>query len=249
MSRTTLSIIISAILLLAAASVALAHYPWILVLEEEPVLRFEIGWGHNFPRDGVMDPERIASLSLAGPDGSLREFPVSAEPSHNAGELELSGLYILAAQQVPSFYSRTAEGGQRGSRAEFPEVLRCSHSANSMKALVSRGKNGDPGRVLGHPLEIVPLADPAGLGAGETLPVKVLYQGRPFQGTVEATWDGQSDKEIPAVTTETDASGVARIPLAGSGTWLVAVNVQEPYPDPAVCDHNSYTATLTLTIP
>lgn len=233
------------LLLALTLTPAHAHYPWLTVVEEEP-LRFEVGWGHEFPSDGHLDVTRLAEVVLVEPDGDRRALALEEGTTHVAGTLAESGVYILAARQVPSFYSLTADGGRRGSRLDHPEALSCSESANSMKALVAHGSGGDPARLLGHPLEILPLVDPAGLKAGDELPVRVLFRGEPFQGQVEATWDTHPDKDEYAVTNVTDEMGRTSIPLGSAGLWLVTAKVQEPHADKALCDYQTYTATLTF---
>ncbi len=246
--RTAASIVLCIALIFRVGLVpAQAHYPWLTVSEKEP-MRFEVGWGHKFPKDGILGDDRIASAMLVHPDGAVRELSLGAQDAHPIGTLAPSGLHILAAKQRPGFYSRTHQGGRVGSKIDHPEALSCSESANTMKALISRGEGGDPGRLLGHALEIVPLTDPASLGVGDEFAVRIVFQGKPFRGTVEATWAGFPDKEGYAVTRETDAGGEVRIPLSHGGLWLVKAATRVPYPDAAVCDHRSYTATLTFRV-
>ncbi len=246
--RTAPFIVLCAALIFCVGLVpAQAHYPWLTVSDEEP-MRFVVGWGHDFPKDGILGADRIASATLVLPDGTVRELSLGTQDAHLVGAMAPSGLHILAAEQRPGFYSRTHQGGRAGSKIDHPGALSCSESANTMKALISRGEGGDPGRLLGHALEIVPLADPASLGVGDEFAVRILFQGKPFRGTVEATWAGFPDKESYAVTRETDASGEVRIPLSHGGLWLVKAATRVPYPDAAVCDHRSHTATLTFRI-
>lgn len=227
-------------------SPAQAHFPWLAVLDPDP-LRFEIGWGHSFPRDGILAVERIASARLHLPDGGVRELVLNPGDEHSAGSLPEPGLYLLALRQRPGFYSQTADGGRSGSRLDFPEALSCSESANSMKALFSTGgTGGDPALVVGHLLEILPLVDPTDLKVGDELPVRILFRGAPYAGTLEATWDGYPDKDDHALSLSTDETGLARLPLSDAGLWLVIVRVQEPHVDKTVCDYQTYTATLTF---
>ena len=240
------SLLPAVLLLCLVLTPAHAHYPWLTVLEQNP-LRFELSWGHEFPRDGILAVERIAAVHLVLPDGSVRDLVLSPGDAHSAGPLADTGLHVLAATQVPSFYSLTADGGKRGSRADYPEALSCSQSENSMKTLISRGgTEGTPGQAVGHPLEILPLADPAALQAGDEFPVRVLFRGAPFSGTLEATWDGYRGDGEYALSAETDEAGEARIPLSSAGFWKVVARMQEPHPTPELCDYQTYTSTLTF---
>jgi uncharacterized GH25 family protein len=235
------------VLFAATPEAARAHYPWLTVLTEEPLV-FELGWGHEFPGDSILEAGRVESVTLSHPDGTTKSISLVEDATHLAGSLAQTGAHLLGAVQAPGYYSRTPQGGRSGSRIDHPAALTCSQSANTMKALISRGRGGEPSRLLGHALELVPLADPGTLEVGEELPLQLLFHGRPFQGTIDATWTGHPAKGKYAESTPTDGDGRARIKLAGAGLWLVKATTREPYPEPAVCDHRSFTATLTFRV-
>ena len=71
---------------------------------------------------------------------------------------------------------------------------------------------------VGLALEIVPLADPTRLHAGDTLAVRVLQNGRPKAGLpLRAITRGR-----PPSSVTTDANGEATMALASGGPWLIA---------------------------
>ncbi|MDF1502597.1 DUF4198 domain-containing protein [Roseisolibacter sp. H3M3-2] len=73
-------------------------------------------------------------------------------------------------------------------------------------------------RPAGLPLELVPLADPTALRAGDSLDVRLLRRGRPLaDAQVRAV--GPDGRPRPA--RRTDADGVVTLPLAADGRWLV----------------------------
>lgn len=90
-------------------------------------------------------------------------------------------------------------------------------------------------RVAGHPVEFVPLSDPAALRAGDTLAVRLLYRGRPLAGAhvhAGAAASGEVVPRTPAgsaapatsdgdLSLITDAIGLARVPVARAGTWNI----------------------------
>lgn len=66
---------------------------------------------------------------------------------------------------------------------------------------------------LGMKIEIVPLADPANLKPGDTLPIEVLYNGKPLANAqVEIA---STAKLEPAGRTGTNGRLIVRIPIAG----------------------------------
>jgi uncharacterized GH25 family protein len=85
--------------------------------------------------------------------------------------------------------------------------------------------------VLGHELEIVPLADPLAVSAGETLAVRVLFQGRPLE-RANLCWDHPGNGEDFTGQTWTDRGGDALIPIARSGLMtLRLVHMTRPMTD------------------
>lgn len=104
---------------------------------------------------------------------------------------------------------------------------------------------------LGHALEIVPEKDPATLAAGESLPVKVFFRGKPLAGVrVSAASAGAEIKghDFP-VTAETDADGRALLKLDRGGLWYARLIHMVPAQDDPEVDWRSFFATLTFEVP
>lgn len=84
---------------------------------------------------------------------------------------------------------------------------------------------------LGHKLEIVPERDPLALPAGEPLPLRLYFEGRPLAGaTVELisldVLGGRLTRQV------TDAEGRARLKLPRVGSWLVNAIWSKPVDRP-----------------
>lgn len=119
------------------------------------------------------------------------------------------------------------------------------------KALLAVGPlGGETGsgydRQAGLPLELVPEADPYGLAPGGSLPVRLLYQGKPLAGVrFEARREGGT--EPVAGRTDGDGRFVLRLPAAG--LWLIkAVHMVEA-PAGSGADWESFWASLTFELP
>ncbi len=128
-----------------------------------------------------------------------------------------------------------------------------------IKAVVQIGDKRSDGfkARLGYPIEIVPLQNPYSLKAGETLEALVLSHGKPLANAlVYASFAGHhahaktasgEERHEEAVTTRTDANGVAKIKLAKHGQWYIRLIHMVPSKQKDV-DYESNWATLTFEI-
>ncbi len=95
------------------------------------------------------------------------------------------------------------------------------------KLLLDVGSAGGEDRAVGMPLELIAERNPYRLAAGEKLPVRLLYQGKPIAG-VQITAISKADP-TKRHNFRTDAAGRADITLAASGPWLLnAVHMIAP---------------------
>jgi uncharacterized GH25 family protein len=104
--------------------------------------------------------------------------------------------------------------------------------------------------VLGHDLELVPLADPASLRPRENLRVRVLFRGQRLAGAEVERGDGLTpvkEDELPRF--KTDADGVATIPLPKAGPVLLAIDHRvAPSETPDLAAADLYNATLWFAV-
>ncbi len=246
------TILIAMVFFLLVSTHAYAHFPWITLHDGDDatqVREFEFGWGHHFSDDGNLSADRIDSIKLAEPGGAIRDISVKDGVVYTIDELDAAGMYTIAAVQKGGYYTRTTQGGRSGSKTDHPNAISCGFSNNTMKALFSKGdSNQDAAHILDHPLEIVPLADPAELNPNEMFPVKVLFHGKPFTGMISATWEGFQESDAFAIEKQVNKDGTVEIPIRNKGLWMIMVHTSEDYPDPDVCDRLNYTATLTFRI-
>lgn len=115
------------------------------------------------------------------------------------------------------------------------------------KLLMSVGGAGGEDRPTGMPLELVAERNPYQLGAGEMLPVRLLFNGKPIEG-VQITAFSKTDT-INRQRVRTDAEGRARIALPTAGPWLLnAVHMLPPSPREKA-DWTSFWASMTFARP
>jgi len=236
-------------------SPALAHFPWINLADYTPesgkAVKMSIGWGHNYPLGGFLKKEDLEDIFILAPEGTKAPMTsTSILEFETKQSLARPGAYIIAAKRNPGFYTKTTEGGKRQSKVGLKNVIHCSHSQMCMKAIVNVGDGkGQVDALVDHPLEIIPLKNPADLRAGEYLPIQVLLRGKPFNGRIFATYMGFStEKDVFAYTAKTGRNGKGMIRILQPGVWLIKAEHEDHYPDQKECDVESYIATLTFEV-
>ncbi len=120
--------------------------------------------------------------------------------------------------------------------------------ARCAKALVSvGGVTSGSDRAVGLPLELVAEKNPYGLNAGDVLPVRLVYNGKPIAGALVKTFN--RDAAGSPRLARTDADGRVTVTLSHRGEYLVsAVHMIEP-PSGTKADWVSFWASLTFTRP
>jgi uncharacterized GH25 family protein len=201
--------------------------------------------GHGRDRSAWGQPasrvRRLKSLSPAGAEMDLRPVLAArsgADQPFLTGFVE-PGVHLLALESNPAISELPAPRFAMYLREEgLTEVARLREEkgltntpgrelySRRAKALVRVGDASAPqaqvSRPVGMDLEIVPERDPYGLKAGERLPVRVLFHGRPLAGALVKLIDLEAD-EKPFAMARTDASGRAAFEIPQDGAWLVNV--------------------------
>jgi uncharacterized GH25 family protein len=159
------------------------------------------------------------------------------------------GTYLVIGGRGAQWYTKSPTGTQHKPKNQVPEALRCVRSVKFAKAVVNLGgAKGEVSQPVGQTLEVVPLVNPAGLKAGQDLPVLVLFEGKPLpKAPIFATFAGfSSQKNTFAFAAKTDKQGKALVRLWHPGQWLVAAKHELPFADKAKCDKHLYAASLTF---
>jgi hypothetical protein len=116
------------------------------------------------------------------------------------------------------------------------------------KSLVVSGPtdaaHGD--RALGFTLELVAERNPYTVAAGQDLPVRLTYKGRPLPGTLVVAMDRTASNKISA---RSDKDGRVRLQLPHAGMWMVKAVHMIPAPADAKADYESFWASLTFELP
>jgi uncharacterized GH25 family protein len=150
------------------------------------------------------------------------------------------------------YWTKTTTGWEKGKhKLQVKGAVKCVKSGKFCKAIINVGQPGGTvySRKIAHDLEIVPQKDPGTLSAGDRMPVKIIFKGKPLSTDVKATYSGYSKKKDTfAVKTTSDNSGITEIKLKKKGKWLIQVSHRLPSANSRLCDEILYSATLTFEI-
>jgi uncharacterized GH25 family protein len=120
-----------------------------------------------------------------------------------------------------------------------------------LKTFVTTGEGNNEAyrHVIGQKIELIPLENPAGKKVGDTLRVRLLFEGKPVQGAkVSATYAGAKSKPgTYAQSFRTNKDGIALFRLTHRGVWLVRTVYMLPAESQDV-DWESFWASMTFEI-
>jgi uncharacterized GH25 family protein len=205
--------------------------------------------------------ETITDVTHAGTSLVLRHRP------------RRTGQYVVTTVIHPRTVRESAEGFRRYLVLEgAPEILErleregglptdsiSRRYAKYAKTLLQVGEAGPRAfaHVIGHPLEFLPLSDPAAARSADTLRVQLLLHGRPLAGAkvhagsvVRAAGtplDELAGTERHAEL-QTDVNGVVRVAIDRAGIWNIRALYLEPALPAAGVDWETHWATLVFEV-
>lgn len=167
---------------------------------------------------GIIEEGKLVESKLTGNDPELCiDFTVTPK--------DLSQSIILAAIKDGETWSITNEGGKTGSRSSLEasglKVIRATKNDKYAKAFFNTSHDDKNfAQVLGHPLEIIPVTNPADAKVGEYFDVKIILNGQPYTGPVWATYDGFVTEYENTYAYYTEAeNGEAHVKITAPGLW------------------------------
>ena len=271
LKKLTLTGLIVILGVLFSSTAVYACHPWIIANKysqsEEGTIRFHIATGHRYPfGHSFYSNDNTKKMYILTSEGKRCELVPRdlgkgeiSQVQYESKKKMIPGTHILVMEGKGSFGAKTSDGYKRKSKADLKgEKIKgkVSFSRNFCKAVVNiEGKSNGKSysSILGHPLEIVPLKDPAGLRAGDFLPVKILHNGKILEDSVMvyATYMGFSTApDVFAYNSRASykKGGIAEIKILKPGIWMIFVSHKFPYPDADLADEYSYQYTLTFEV-
>jgi uncharacterized GH25 family protein len=218
--------------------------------------------GQDFRGDPVpREAERIARFSAWSAAGDTPIPGVEGTEPAGFATLPKPGLYFLA---YGSHRASVELPGPKFEEYLTLEGLEAIHDlrvkkkqtdapgrevfSRSAKALVIAGDGADNSfdRALGLELELIPEKNPVRLPAGATLPLRLLFRGRPLAGAKVVAF--RKEQPLQKVDARTDKKGHAELPIAAPGTWLIKAVHMIPAPQEIRkdADWESFWASLTF---
>jgi len=211
--------------------------------------------GDPIPRDPALINQFISV------DATGRKPVIGRDGSDPAGLVRVAepGMMVLGYRSNPSPVALAAEkfnqylkeeglddvvamrAKRNQSNAEAREIFsRCAKSL----VLTGAPSEANADQSLGFTLELVAERNPYSLGAGQELPVRLTYEGKPLAGAQVVA----INRLNPAakVVARTDANGRVRVRLADTGVWLIKAVHMIPAPAGANADWASFWASLTF---
>jgi len=119
--------------------------------------------------------------------------------------------------------------------------------AKHVKAILQVGKKqtDDYKTVLGYPVELVPQQNPYKLKKGDTIEILCLKDGKPLAEQVVLAGREEKGKLSSAPELRSDANGIVKLRLEGSGKWYVKFINMMKLNDPNL-NYESKWTTLTF---
>jgi nickel transport protein len=249
-----LASIVVAISATAGAGMVQAHDLWLTTEGGANTRRVVVNYGHPRDRpptaaDKILDlvavtADKQVSLLDGLTPGTSRGAPIVRSRAFADG-----GRTLLAARYDNGYWVKIGDNLYRNvSKRMAPAALDSLWSVKFAKTVTGAGAPWST--VLGHELEIVPLADPATARPRENLRARVLFRGQPLAGADVERGDGVTavkEEELPRF--KTDAEGVATIALPKGGPVLLAIDHRvSPSGTPDLAAADLYNATLSFNL-
>jgi uncharacterized GH25 family protein len=249
------------------AAPLLAHDFWIEPSSFRPpvgsavALRLMVGQG--FRGDPVpRNPALIVEFVLVSDFGEVAIPGRPADEPAGTASISAPGLQVVGYRSGDSFVSLdatkfedylreegleriVAERARRGESAKPSRELfsRCAKALLFAGGAAVRGED----RALGFTLELVAEKNPYGLSAGQELPLRLLFEGKPLEGALVVALPRGEPKQAPSG--RTDKTGRVRLRLPREGPWLIKAVHMVAAPAESGADWRSLWASLTFEIP
>ncbi len=256
-----------ALALAALAAAARAHDFWIEPSTFHPdpgtTVAVSLRVGQDFRGEPVpRNPAVIERFVLVS---ERAETPIDGLPGADpAGEIALpsAGLYWIAYRSGRSPVTLDAEKFEKYLEEEGLEAVSEARRkgdqgkpgrevfSRSVKSLVVAGATGPAAngfdRKVGLTFELVLGKDP-GKAVPGSLPLTLLYQGRPLPGALVVAME-QSSPGAARAGARSDAKGQVALPLSRKGVWLVKAVHMVPAPAGVDADWESIWTSLTFEV-
>lgn len=219
-----------------AGSPAAAHGAWIAERWGELAVIYGHGAG-----DDPYDPGKISRIDALDESGAKIAVTVNRAKNH-ATLTPAAEPAVMILEFDNGFWSKDAAGKWHNKpKSEVEGAVEGGRYLKNNVTLLHM--HGSMPALPRQPLQIVPLANPTGLKAGDKLKIRVLFEGAPLAGAeITPDYVNRSGKTAG----RTDANGELEIELGNDGLNVIAVSHTVPLADDPQADEVGYTATLSF---
>lgn len=203
-------------LILSAPSFLLAHDVYVARGADALVVM----WGH----DGKSDPYKPTFVkNVKAFDAAGQDVGVTMKPEGTKAVLAPAKAPALVAILFETgAWVKTPEGYKNVSKREAKDVLESWKGFAYNKNIWHWHDNF--AKPLGYKFEIVPLKNPLTLKVGESLPVQVIYDGKPKEGLEVKAGGGHADQKGVL----TDKDGKANVTVNQGGMQVIKTSLRTP---------------------
>jgi len=232
------------------------------ILQKPGPVTLSMNLAESFPGEEVTwRTEKTIKFQFIGP-GIQQELTVN-KGSNPTLKFERIGTYLVVWESSPSYIeiepdvfnkyinsegyknviqSRALKGQLKvPGREKYNRFLKCVLQVGS-------DRTAEYGKILGQKIELVPQENPYSIQIESELPVRLLFDGKPLSDArVMATYDSFSkEHDVYAHTLQTNADGIARVPIDHSGLWMIRTNHMVPLKGDPKADWESYWTNVTF---
>jgi nickel transport protein len=236
-----LALVASVMTGLGIATVAHAHGIWFAQRSNQLALIYGVG-GEDL--DAVKRLPKVKTVAAYDENG--KEVPTQLAPNGPLLVVNTDNQpAIVAAILDNGLWSKTPDGKWHNKgKDEVPDATVSEHTIKY--AVHLRRLNAVPPVLPAHKLQIVPLVKQLPEQVGQSLAVRVLYDGKPVQGALVQP-DYVTDPDSEPV--KTGADGTATIKVRNQGLNVVVATLATPPANPAKTNRDEHLATLSFVLP
>jgi uncharacterized GH25 family protein len=241
---------------------AFAHDYWLTVDNYFPKPNTEITvnvcYGHKFPAESMGSSKSVDKILLVEPDGKVTPITFKTQGEKNEilpikVKMTKEGTNYIVLVRKPGFTSHTTKGYINQPKNELEGVLESSYSEGCRIAAVAVGKASGtlPKSIFGQDrfnLEVG--TDLGNIKVGDTIPVKLFLDNKPYRTILYATYDGFSEeKDTYAYATRIPSGDfTGKIKVTKPGLWIIVAKDDIPYSDLSKADKYSFGCNITFMV-
>lgn len=236
---TIAAVLLSGIGLCIVHQTAQAHGAWLAKVHGD----YHVMWGHDSSNTGPYNPADVIEARVVK-NGEMRALTVTRAEKSASVNADDAGM--VGATMVNGFRSKTTDGKYLGlTKVEAAKLGEIKSSTYRVRHMVVYANSREEPKLMGYDLELLPQINPGKAKKGDTVPVQVLYKGKPLANAVI----NDNYLSHPQQQVKTDAQGRADLTIANYGHNAWEVSHSTPYPDLQKADTASWSTIVTFFVP